>query len=187
MTSLLLRRALAILLPCALLALLWLVLIAPLLAISSDDQSQRDALLARIAADRRAIASAPAWQSQLTQLAQSTSQNAGARAESTQALAASGLQNDIQSILAQDGGQVVSVQILPPTTQAGYETVSIQLSLSLPVTALPDFLRQVETHTPYMFFTTASLQAPDAMAAPSGPDAASPVNLSCTILAYRRS
>ncbi len=180
------RRALAILLPCAAAWLAWAALISPVLALSGGYQEQRDALLLRIAADERAVASGPAWQAELAKLQQATGRDAGARGEASQALAAAGVQNDIQAMLARDGGQVMSVQILPAADEGGYETVSMQFSLALPVAALPDFLRQVETHVPYFFVRAASFQAPDAMAAPSGPDPAAPVNVSCTILAYRR-
>jgi len=180
------RRALAILLPCLVLAVLWLAVVAPVLALSGGDQDQVDALVLRMSADERAVASGPAWRAALSRLQQAAGRDAGARGEASQALAAAGLQNDVQAMLARDGGQVTSVQVLPAADEGGYETVSMQVSLAVPVAALPDFLRQVETHVPYIFLRAASFQAPDAMAAPGGPDPAAPVNVTCTILAYRR-
>jgi hypothetical protein len=186
MTGVLVRRGVAILLPCAVLLVFWLAVVAPVMAFSEGYEDQRDSLLLRIAADERAVASGPAWRAELARLQAAAGHDAGARGEASQALAAAGLQNDIQAILAQDGGQVMSVQVLPAADVGGYETVSMQFSLVLPVAALPDFLRRVEMHVPYMLVRAASFQAPDAMAAPAGADAGAVVNLSCTILAYRR-
>jgi hypothetical protein len=176
-------RAAALLLPILLLGLLWAVAVAPLLAMSDGFASQRDQLLAQIAADRRQIALAPAYRDILSRL--QAVQSPGARTETTQDLAAAGLQNDVQQIVAAAGGQIVSVQPLPPAQQNGFQTVAMQVTLSVPVGQLAGLIQNIETHTPYMFIDAASLQAPDAMSdQPPGP--ASAVTLLCTVTAYRR-
>lgn len=186
MSGVLARRVVAILLPCAVLLVLWLAVVAPVLAVSDGFQDQRDALLMRIAADERVVAGESYWSGALIMAQIEAGRDEGARTEPSQALAAAGLQNDIQAILARDGGQVTTVQILPAAEEGGHETISVQMSMSLPAASVADFLRAVESHVPFMFVRAASFQAPDAMVAPSGAGAGAVVNLSCTIMAYRR-
>lgn len=174
-------RALAIALPCLALLLLWAIIIAPLAGLFSGFQDQRDGYIALIAAEQRQIAQGPAWRAALAAMQAQDSQTAGLRPESTEALAAAGLQNDVQQIIAQFGGQVLSVAPLPSAAQQAYQAFGLQISMSIPAGSLGALLGRIETGQPYMFVKSASFQGTD-----SAGDTSAPVTLLCTIMAYRR-
>jgi hypothetical protein len=178
-------RALALLLPVALIGLAWSLLAAPLIGLFDGFAQQRADLQTVIAADRRVIAAAPAWEAALARLRAADAAAPGARTEPSAALAAAGLQNDVQAIVAQEGGQIITVEPLAPAIQNDLQAISIRVSLSLPAPALADFLRLVETHVPFMLITAAALQTADPGFDPAT-DATGPLTVQCTITAYRQ-
>jgi hypothetical protein len=177
-------RALALALPLLALALLWAIIIAPLLSVFTGLQDQRTNDTALIAAEQRQIAQGPAWRAALADMQTQTTQAAGLRTETSEALASAGLQNDVQQIVAQFGGQVLSVAPLPPATVQAYQAIALQISLSIPAGSVGALLGRIETGQPYMFIKSASFQGTDSGA--PGASAAAPITLLCTIAAYRR-
>jgi general secretion pathway protein M len=177
-------RALALGLPVLALAVLWAMIIAPLSGFFGGLQDQRAYYTALIAGEQRQIAQGPAWRAALADMQTQTSQVAGLRTEASEALASAGLQNDVQQIVAQFGGQVLSVAPLPPVAVQAYQAIALQISLSIPAGSVGALLGRIETGQPYMFIKAASFQGTDSGA--PGANAAAPITLLCTIAAYRR-
>lgn len=180
-------RILALLLPCMVAILGWAFIAAPLIDVSKSFQSQGQELLKLIEVEHQEIAMGPAWHKALIELQTREARTAGIRVEPSEALAAAGLQNDIQKIAEQLGGQIVSVEPLPPAFEEHYEAISMQVSMTVPASSLAELLRQIEGHQPYMFLRSASFQTAETMSGSDGKNSAGVITLLCIITAYRRS
>jgi hypothetical protein len=150
-------RTVALLLPVLLLLLVWLVLIQPLVEFSAVLQQSHAALENQLAAAQREATAEPNLATAVTNLrAQNMAAN-GMRTEAIEAQAIAGLQNDVQQIIAQNNGQIMSIQPLQLTKNTGYTALSMQVSLSLATASLPALLEQIESHQPYMFIETCAI------------------------------
>jgi len=177
-------KALALLLPCLVLALLYALAIAPLIGVSDLLQARQNALRTEIAVEEQKIAAEPEWRAALSEIRSQETRTAGARDEPSEALAAAGLQNDVQQIVGRLNGQIFSVEPLPVITIDGYQAISIQVSLSIPSNALGELLRQIENHQPYLFIKAASFQSSNSLPGDGVASSAAQIASSLTITSY---
>ena len=77
------------------------------------------------------------------------------------ALAAARLQSDLKLIAANNGADIRSAQILAPTSQDGFQTISAQYEISVPMGHFQQLMYAIETHTPYIFVQDADISAPE--------------------------
>ncbi len=131
------RRGAAALLLAALLAVPVLLGVWLVDAGTRPEIEQTRELLGEAAA---AAAAAPVLQRQLDQIQTIRESGTGLLPQPSAALAASALQADIAQLVQHSGGALRSVRELPPRTEAGLERIGLMVELSLPKSALPDFL-----------------------------------------------
>jgi hypothetical protein len=82
-------------------------------------------------------------------------------ANSSPELASAQLQNTLQGLVAQAGGQIQSSAIGPPQTAHGLEVLSVSASLSLPANELASFLTSIETQKPYLVIDGLDVRSSD--------------------------
>ncbi len=148
--------------------LLAAVLVAlPLAALFAAQSAEIDEGLARVARYRAQAATRNETEARLAEARQRAAAVPGLiQAEST-SIAQARLQSDMDTIVRMNGGAVRSAQILAPGRQEGFDVLSIQYQIAVPMGRLRDLAYAIETHTPFFFIdntdiaTTADWQSPD--------------------------
>ena len=82
--------------------------------------------------------------------------------DATAELASAELQNAVQNLVAQMGGQVRSSEIGAPQDAQGIETIDISLDFSLPQDRLASLLAAIDTQKPYLVVQGLDVRATDA-------------------------
>jgi hypothetical protein len=164
--------------------LFYALAIAPLIGVFNLLQTRQSALRTEIAVEEQQISAEPEWRAALSEIRSQETRTAGARDEPSEVLAAAGLQNDVQQIVGQLNGQILSVEPLAVVTRDGYEAVSIQVSLSIPSNELAELLRHIENHQPYLFIKAASFQSSNSLPGDGVASSATQITSSLTITSY---
>ncbi len=159
------RAALAALGVAAVIAVILLAL--PLAALFAAQSADIDEGLARTARYRAQAATRSQVEARLAEARQRAAAVPGLiQAEST-SIAQARLQSDMDTIVRMNGGAVRSTQILAPGRQEGFDVLSIQYQIAVPMGRLRDLAYAIETHTPFFFIdnadiaTTTDWQSPD--------------------------
>ena len=99
---------------------------------------------------QKLTAEKPVYRAELTR-AEASLANAGVLySDSSPELASAQLQNTLQGLVAQAGGQIQSSAIGTPQTAYGLEVLSVTVSLSLPLGQLAGFLTSIDAQKPYL-------------------------------------
>jgi len=139
-----------------------------------------------LAAYRRAEAQRPVVEAELKALKTAQAATAGLIDGATPPLAAARLQTEMKKIVEAHGGEIRSVQNLPPALVEGFETIELRYDITLPMKALGPVVYEVESHTPYLFIDGVDIHAPEALASDQ-PAAQEPkLGIRWDVRAYRR-
>jgi hypothetical protein len=167
------------------LALLFLVLIAlPLAAMFRSQAEDRAGALAQLEAYRAEEARRPALQARLAALQVGAKSVPGLLTAASAALAQAQLQSEMKNLIDQNGGSLLSAQLLPPTKVKGFDSVSIQYDVTIPLSRFSGLVYAVETHVPYYFVDTADFVMPPSWR-PNSPQQDPSMEMRWTIHAYR--
>jgi type II secretory pathway component PulM len=159
------RRGQALALGVALvaLALIWLVIISPLLAwfdSRNEYLQQQSALAVRMAS---VAATAPALQQQVAQ-ADAAPPPRAVFEGATDAIAAASLQQAVQDLANHAGATVMSAEMLPPQPVGGYHRLGIRMTVAARWTVLVQWLGSVLQATPRMLVDDVAIQQTDLLA-----------------------
>lgn len=160
--SLPIRRFAALGLLMAVLLLLWESAVDPIVGLwistgSADGSSVR--LLQRY---RQSIGDEPYWVS-LQQKLQS-GQYADLFVEATNRdLGAAKLQQDIKAVAEANGGNVNSIQVLPPAKQHAQQRLGVRINFTIPVERLASVLAKYDHARPYLYLDNLTITAPEGM------------------------
>ena len=140
---------------------------------------------AQIASAEAVLASRPLLEKQMQAQGAEAATVPGLVSAGSAALAQAKLQSTMAAIVAANGGTLVSAQLLPPSSERGFDVVAIRYDVTLPLSHLRSLLYGVETHTPYFFVDDADILIQPNWN-PNAPDAPAPtVELHWTVSAYR--
>ena len=132
--------------------------IGPIWGSIADAENDED-LVTRF---RALVAEKPAYRAALID-AQAKLRDQGAFYRDASAeLASAELQNAVQNLVAQMGGQVRSSEIGAPRDAQGIETIDISLDFSLPQDRLASVLAAIDTQKPYLVVQGLDVRATDA-------------------------
>lgn len=140
------RRLVAIGLLVAALALVYLIVISPLVGGFLDRAAERQALIANYQRDQRVMASIPMWR-RTAETQRVTAQRFSLTAPSEQ-LAVEALKERLARLATEEGFQITAMQDLEADAPTGQARVRADLQLSL--TQLNESLKRLETEGPYV-------------------------------------
>lgn len=146
-----LRRILALAILIAALALIWGVAVVPLqnrFEQYSESISQSRALLAR---HNQIIASKDVLQANIERIKQSRIlKNGFFQARSTE-IATADIQKIVKNAVEKSGATLVSVQVLPPEMEKGFQKIGVRVRMSGQINSLQSTLYVLETSWPLLF------------------------------------
>jgi general secretion pathway protein M len=174
-------RLLALVLPLALLAVLWFAIGQPILASVTGDAEALRASRTLLAGYRRAIANRPAIEQHLAMARQADAALTGLLPGASATLAAAALQAEMKRLVEDAGGQLRSTQDLPAAAEAGFERVEARFDLALPLSGLPNLLGAIESHAPFLFLDKIEIHASETVGT-----MAVPLSVRWTVHGYRR-
>lgn len=163
-----------------------LLIVHPLwLAYRDNDEAilENNKLLARyqnLAAERTHL------QSQLDQLLDHQAEQGYVLTGSTDALAAAELQDRVKSVIAESGGSVRSIQILPAADDGKFRRVAIRLQMTTGTAAFFEVAYALETTLPLLFLDNVDVQSRVVRAMADKPAPEPVLNITLDLYGYRR-
>jgi CHASE1-domain containing sensor protein len=164
---------------------LFVLLVAlPVAALFRAQAEDRKDALAQLAAYRALEAQRPALQARLAALQEGAKSVPGLLDASSADLAQAQLQSEIKGLIDKSGGSLLSAQLLPPTKVKGFDSVSIEYDVTIPLSNFSSLIYAVETHVPYYYVDSADLVMPPNWR-PNSPNQDPSMEMRWTIHAYR--
>lgn len=141
-------------------ALFAIVIVTPIAAaFSAQDDEIRDSLR-QLGFYRAEIVAKPALETELRSLNEKGASVPGVIDAPSTAIAQAKLQSEIKALVEANQGSVRSMQIMPVSSQSGFEVIAVQSDLSVPENRLKDLAYALAAHAPYLFVDQASISAP---------------------------
>ncbi|MFW1677720.1 type II secretion system protein GspM [Pontibacter sp. JAM-7] len=145
------RRIAALLLLALVVAVLYQLVLGPLLNRYLENSDQIDRLQHQLAVYQRVAGDLDSQQEKLRQLKASNPTVGMYLTETRPTLAAAELQQILNRLLTRGGGQLVSTQIITSPTTDALPAVAIKVRLRCEIDELVQLLYSLETHRPVMF------------------------------------
>lgn len=142
----------------ALVALVWLAVVAPIVQSFAGRQHERSELLDTYVRDQRLMASIPMWRRQAE--LQRASGARFAYAAPTDALASDLLKERIAQIVTQQGGVLKAAEEIPADNLGGW--VAVRAELQMNMNQLYGAIRRLESEDPYVSIDYVSVVADEA-------------------------
>jgi hypothetical protein len=168
----------------ALVCLFVLLVALPVVAMFRSQAEDRKEDLAQLATYRALEAQRPALTAQLAALQEGAKSVPGLLDASSADLAQAQLQSEMKELIDKNGGSLLSAQLLPPTKVKGFDSVSIEYDVTIPLSNFSSLVYAVETHVPYYFVDSADLVMPPNWR-PNSPNQNPSMEMRWTIHAYR--
>ncbi len=164
---------------------LFVLLVAlPVAALFRSQAEDRKESLSQLAAYRALEAQRPALQTRLAALQEGAKSVPGLLDATSAELAQAQLQSQMKELIDRSGGSLLSAQLLPPTKVKGFDSVSIEYDVTIPISNFSSLVYAVETHVPYYFVDSADLVMPPNWR-PNSPNQDPSMEMRWTIHAYR--
>jgi general secretion pathway protein M len=179
-------RLMALSLLAALIGSFGLLVVQPLwLEYRNNGEAIRESsqLLARyqaLAGDRSSL------ESQLNGLRERQAQEGYVLTGSTDALAAAELQDRVKSVIAESGGSVRSIQILPSADDGKFRRIAIRLQMTTTTAAFFDVAYALETTMPLLFLDNVDVQSRVARVAAGKPAPEPVLSVTLDLYGYRQ-
>jgi hypothetical protein len=167
------------------LAILFIAAVAlPVTAMFEAQAQDRREALVQLAAYRAQEAQRPVLAARLGALQEGAKSVPGLLTASSAELAQAQLQSDMKELIDKNGGSLLSAQLLPPTKVKGFDSVSIEYDVTIPLSNFSALVYAVETHVPYYFVDSADFVMPPNWR-PTSPIQDPSMEMRWTIHAYR--
>jgi hypothetical protein len=167
------------------LAVLFVAAVAlPVTAMFEAQAQDRREALAQLAAYRAQEAQRPVLDARLAALQEGAKSVPGLLTASSAELAQAQLQSNMKELIDKNGGSLLSAQLLPPTKVKGFDSVSIEYDVTIPLSNFSSLVYAVETHVPYYFVDSADFVMPPNWR-PTSPIQDPSMEMRWTIHAYR--
>lgn len=147
----LLSRLLALGLLVAVIALAWAVLVEPIRADFDAQQTRIERATNLLARYEQALEDEANLRAEIERLRQSGSgPDPFLKGASTQIIAAN-LQNQIQTLVAGEPGDIRSIQVLPESEEAGFDKIGLRVTLTAGIPAMQKIFYDIESSIPALF------------------------------------
>lgn len=147
----LISRLLALALLVAVLAIAWIALVEPIRADFGAQQARIERSNNLLARFQRTIDDEADLRAEIERLRQSDGgPDPFLKGPSTQIIAAN-LQNQIQTLVAGEPGDIRSIQVLPETQEAGFDKIGLRVTLTADVQAMQKIFYDIESSVPALF------------------------------------
>ncbi|HEY3637383.1 MAG TPA: type II secretion system protein GspM [Rhizomicrobium sp.] len=167
------------------LAFLFLLVVAlPVFLMFRAQAEERKDELAQLTAYRALEAQRPALSARLAALQEGAKSVPGLLDATSADLAQAQLQSQMKELIDKSGGSLLSAQLLPPTKVQGFDSVSIEYDVTIPLSNFSSLVYAVESHVPYYFVDSADLVMPPNWK-PNSPNQDPSLEMRWTIHAYR--
>ncbi len=144
-------RLLALALLVAVIAVAWIVGVEPIRAAFDTQDARIESAGELLARYERALDDEAGLRAEIAELRKSDgSPDPFLKGESTQIIAAS-LQNQIQTLVAGEPGDIRSIQVLPETEEAGFEKIGLRVTLTAGIPAMQKIFYDIESSVPALF------------------------------------
>lgn len=183
--SVLLRRVLALAILASVITALAAVTLRPVMSMRQARHATIERSLKLLAGYQRLAATRPDLEEQLRGLRSSEAVARGIVDGSSAALAAASLQSEIRPIIEGNGGEIRSVQPIPPSKAGDFEKIELRYDLSIAQVALPEVMSEIEIHTPYLFLDGIDIRGVEGLLPASQGDQDPKLTVRWTVHAYR--
>ncbi len=147
----LVSRLLALALLVAVIAIAWIALVEPIRADFAVQQARIDRASSLLARYERALDDEAGLRAEIESLRNSDrGPDPFLKGASTQIIAAN-LQNQIQTLVAGEPGDIRSIQVLPETQEAGFDKIGLRVTLTAGIPAMQKIFYDIESSVPALF------------------------------------
>ncbi len=126
-------------------ALIIFLVIVPLVSMGMDYHEQKQELAFRLQRSRQIVAKKDSVKENIERIKKQYQAQNYFSTRDTEALASADFQKFIKSAISQAGGQLTSTQVLPRTTDNGFNRVTVKVRMSCDIEALRSILHEIES------------------------------------------
>ncbi len=126
-------------------ALIIFLVIVPLVSMGMDYHEQKQELAFRLQRSRQIVAKKDSVKENIERIKKQYQDQNYFSTRDTEALASADFQKFIKSAISQAGGQLTSTQVLPRTTDNGFNRVTVKVRMSCDIEALRSILHEIES------------------------------------------
>jgi general secretion pathway protein M len=153
------RQLLALAILALVAVLIFTLLVAPLWAVNRHYLDTVDGLSRRLQILERTASEGDELRSQHEQLKRSLARNRHYLKSTSEALAAANLQGIIERVAGSKNMEVLSTQILPSSTEAGFTRVALKVRMRGSMDNTVKVFHALETGQPYLFLDNVSIRS----------------------------
>lgn len=151
-------RLAAVLLLIVTIAAAYSFVLEPIIVGYGEANRQIEEVREQLAHYRRLAAVRPALEKQIQQAAEQTSQGYYLSG-GTDAVAAAGLQDQVNALVQEKGGSLRSIQPMPGIDEQGFRRITLRVQMSATIEALFETLYSLEAGTPILFVENLDIQS----------------------------
>lgn len=137
--------------------------VEPILSGYSETKSEIDTARDQLARLERAAAMRPALTKHIEDFEKQRASQGYFLAGSTDALAAAGLQDQVQALITENGGAVQSMQSMPGVDELGLTRITLRVQMTGTTETMLDVLYALESGSPILFIDDVNVQNRDAI------------------------
>jgi general secretion pathway protein M len=151
-------RLAAVLLLIIAIAAAYSFILEPIIVGYGETERQIEEVREQLSHYRRLAAVRPALEKQMQQAAEETSHDYYLSG-GTDALAAAGLQDQVNALVQEKGGSLRSIQPMPGIDEQGFRRITLRVQMSATIEALFETLYSLEAGTPILFVENLDIQS----------------------------
>ncbi|MCZ6453374.1 MAG: type II secretion system protein GspM [Alphaproteobacteria bacterium] len=147
----LMSRALALALLVLVVGFAWIVIVEPIRADFENQETRFVRATTLLARYEKALSDEPILRTEIERLRKNDgSPDPFLKGESTQIIAAN-LQNQIQTFVAGEPGNIRSIQVLPESEEDGFEKIGLRVTLTAGIPTMQKIFYDIESSVPALF------------------------------------
>lgn len=139
-------------------ALIYMLVLSPLLSLRKEYAESVDELEFRLERYRKIAAERPLWSRRVEEIKQHGRVSEQYIAKETPALASADLQTLIKEIVTTSGGELISTQVVPEQQEEQLTRIAVRIRMNGSTRVLRDVLHAVETSQPILWVDNLNLR-----------------------------
>jgi Tfp pilus assembly protein PilO len=171
-TTPIISRLAAVLLLITAIFAVYTLLVEPILSGYSETGRQMEEARDQLARFERAAAMRPALAKRIEDFEEQRRSQGHFLTGGTDALAAAGLQDQVQGLIIEKGGTLQSIQPMPGVAEQGFTRITLRLQMAGTTETLFDVLYALESGNPILFIDHIEIQSRDSLRTGSDADSA---------------
>lgn len=167
-------------------ALVYMLMLAPLMALRQEYAESVDELEFRLERYRKIAAERPYWNKQVEDIKQHGRVSEQYISKDTPALASADLQTLIKETVNSSGGELISTQVVPEQQEEQLTRIAVRVRMNGSTKVLRDVLHAVETSQPMLWVDNINLRPIRMPVRPGGKPAADRLSIDFEVVGYMR-